>query len=117
MEFDARSFQREALSKREETQCALPGEEIAELINQDETPPPPSRAASPHTTGYTELNPTKASAGGGGGGGGGSAGRSSSCSVPPNMVVYLVEAGWERCVPTPGCSPMHQRQQHHVPRL
>ena len=46
VEFEARSFQREALSKREETQCALPGEEIAELINQDETPPPPSRACT-----------------------------------------------------------------------
>ena len=31
VEFGARSFQREALSKREETQCALPGEEIGEI--------------------------------------------------------------------------------------
>ena len=100
VEFDARSFQREALSKREATQCALPGEEMAELKEEDTAPP---SFASHHTMGYSELGPKSP-----GGGGGGSAGRSSFCSVPPNMVVYLIEAGWERCAPTLRCNPMLQ---------
>ena len=103
VEFDARSFQREALSKREATQCALPGEEMAELKEEDTAPPPPPSFASHHTMGYSELGPKSP-----GGGGGGSAGRSSFCSVPPNMVVYLIEAGWERCAPTLRCNPMLQ---------